>query len=377
MTAQYADKPTHLTDVTYVLNGGNINGNTGPIVYKNAVVNGNYQVISDIPLYDGYTFMGWNTKEDGKGNTFKSGDKVASGKNNNILYAQWDKNKVAVQVEIIGTAATETYNGSEQYAEDFTVKVTKVPQNLRSMLFGAKDNDVPDDAVKVTLKNGKIAKAARTNAGTTNMDLTIADFEITASEGYTVVGTPTYTDGYVTIKPFKLTVEIKGSEKTIPHDGTEHSVEGFEAKVQGDHPETFDISKVLWKNGTEKPSAAGTEVGSYSMGLNENDFSYGDSDNSGNFDIEYLVTDGVLNITKTNSGDVDPPVDPDDDGEVLDEYDDGSGSDSDSSDDDNNSSVKGVNTSDDSNILLFITILGLAILALLVLMTTRIRHNVK
>lgn len=42
----------------------------------------------------GYTFVGWNTKVDGKGVTYKNGQTIQMGKENLILYALWSKNNV-------------------------------------------------------------------------------------------------------------------------------------------------------------------------------------------------------------------------------------------------------------------------------------------
>ena len=39
----------------------------------------------------GYTFVGWNTKADGKGVTYKIGQTIQMGKGNLILYALWSK----------------------------------------------------------------------------------------------------------------------------------------------------------------------------------------------------------------------------------------------------------------------------------------------
>lgn len=44
----------------------------------------------------GYTFVGWNTKEDGSGKAYKTGDKVAMGTVNIDLYAQWTKAQYSI-----------------------------------------------------------------------------------------------------------------------------------------------------------------------------------------------------------------------------------------------------------------------------------------
>jgi hypothetical protein len=92
-------------------------------------------------------------------------------------------------------------------------------------------------------------------------------------------------------------VDISGNTKTVPHDGSEHSAEGFVVTPQGtDIPSTFNKSAVLWKDG-ETAVAKGTDIGTYYMGMTEDEFSYAD-ENAKNFNITFnLVRDGQLDIT--------------------------------------------------------------------------------
>ncbi|MFJ7696755.1 S-layer homology domain-containing protein [Lysinibacillus fusiformis] len=80
--------------VTYDANGADGGGvPTDPKRYKTQEIitlignSGNLKKV-------GYTFVGWNTKVDGKGFTYKDGQTIQMGKENLILYALWSKNNI-------------------------------------------------------------------------------------------------------------------------------------------------------------------------------------------------------------------------------------------------------------------------------------------
>ena len=98
------ENPTKFTD--YIDNSGNIafylkaagvstnnyDGNGGTTNAKSIVIKyGNsYTVDDDIPTRNGYSFAGWNTRQDGTGITLKAGDSY-DGTDGWVLYAQWVK----------------------------------------------------------------------------------------------------------------------------------------------------------------------------------------------------------------------------------------------------------------------------------------------
>ena len=66
-------------------NGGTTNAKSIVIKYGNS-----YTVDDDIPIRNGYSFAGWNTRQDGTGITLKAGDSY-DGTDGWVLYAQWVK----------------------------------------------------------------------------------------------------------------------------------------------------------------------------------------------------------------------------------------------------------------------------------------------
>ena len=69
--------------VDYDGNGGTTKALPVTIKYGNT-----YIVDDDIPIREGYTFKGWNTKVDGTGTSLKAGDEY-DGKDGMLLYAMW------------------------------------------------------------------------------------------------------------------------------------------------------------------------------------------------------------------------------------------------------------------------------------------------
>ena len=153
----------------------------------------------------------------------------------------------------------------------------------------------------VTLKDGRTVRAAGTNAGGYDMELSLDDFDIEAAPGYQLASDPDLKDGWLYVEPFSIKVEVIGNTKTVPFNGSEQRVEGFTVNVlTADYPDTFNSSRVLWKDGEtgETPAATGTKVSEdpYMMGLKEEDFSYTEKDGLENFMVEIGVTDGWLKI---------------------------------------------------------------------------------
>ena len=174
--------------------------------------------------------------------------------------------KDTLVVNVTGNNATKEYNGSEQYVTGFT-------------------SDAPAD-VTVTLKEGEAAEARGINKGRYPMGLT-ADMFTAASDNYKDI-VIVVTDGWLEITPNtkELKVTITGNNKTEEYNGSEQSVTGFTS----DAPATVNVA--LAEGSTAE--AKGTVVGTYSMGLTEDDFVV-TSENYSNITVE--VVDGWLEIT--------------------------------------------------------------------------------
>ena len=130
-----------------------------------------------------------------------------------------------------------------------------------------------------------------TNAGKTTNSFTFAANSNTNFDNYTI----TKEEGTLEVTPVadKVTVTITGKSATLPYNGSEQSVTGYD----------FKASNPLYKEGdlafSGKAVAKGTNAGTYNMNLASGQF----SNTSANFaNVEFKVVDGSLEIT---SGDID------------------------------------------------------------------------
>lgn len=78
----------------YDANGGNNAPDTITFLYTKWL-NG-VDLSNNYPARTGYTFLGWNTKEDGSGTSYQPGSTVKEISENTILYAQWAENKYKI-----------------------------------------------------------------------------------------------------------------------------------------------------------------------------------------------------------------------------------------------------------------------------------------
>ncbi|MDD6955948.1 MAG: InlB B-repeat-containing protein, partial [Solobacterium sp.] len=87
--AQWSLNPVLIdTSITYKSNGGN-----GTDQVYNGYVDDNVSVIDNPFDRNGYTFTGWNTRVDGSGTAYGAGDNYTLIDGDNVLYAQWKKNR--------------------------------------------------------------------------------------------------------------------------------------------------------------------------------------------------------------------------------------------------------------------------------------------
>ncbi|MDO5791103.1 MAG: hypothetical protein Q4Q41_00880 [Coriobacteriia bacterium] len=130
-----------------------------------------------------------------------------------------------------------------------------------------------------------------TDAGTATNSFTYAANSNTNFDNYTI----TKEEGTLEVTPVadKVTVIITGNSDTLPYNGSEQSVTGYD----------FKASNPLYKEGdfafSGKAVAKGTNAGTYNMNLSSGQF----SNISGNFtNVEFVVVDGSLEI---KGGDLD------------------------------------------------------------------------
>ena len=187
-------------------------------------------------------------------------------------------NKQTITVNVTGNNATFDYDGTEHSAVGYTATL-------------ANEDELPN-GVKITLKDGVTAEAKRTEAGTTNMGLTAASFNIESANYDVTIGK--VVDGYVTITPFtdKVVVTITENSGTATYDGGDHIVSGY-ASMTADN-ELYDVDASVQETPTAAWTVKGKDAGEYPVGIKADDF----KNTNGNFtNVEFVVVDGKLEIT--------------------------------------------------------------------------------
>ena len=184
--------------------------------------------------------------------------------------------KQSITVNVTGNNATFDYDGTEHSAVGYTATL-------------ANEDELPN-GVKITLKDGVTAEAKRTEAGTTNMGLTAASFNIESANYDVTIGK--VVDGYVTITPKAITVNVTGNHATAVYDGNEHVAEGYTATLADGNKLPNGVKITLKDN--EKAEAKRTEVGTTNMDLTADSFNI----ESTNYNVTIgEVVDGYVTIT--------------------------------------------------------------------------------
>ncbi len=139
-------------EITY---NPNIPGGNDKNVVRVAVKNSDTDVARKLFSRAGYTFTGWNTKSDGTGNTYKTGDTIKA--SNMTLYAQWTLDKPTISgtttavygKEVTLTANTAASDATYQWCKD-DKEIPKATNNSLTL------TDVADSGaytVKITVGN--------------------------------------------------------------------------------------------------------------------------------------------------------------------------------------------------------------------------------
>ena len=348
LTAVFGDSETS-TILNY--HPGNGNGEDQSVANLNNNVEVTLKNTSDLsytaPGKD-YYFAGWATSmEDAqKGNAkYAVGDKVrVNADSSNDLYATWVKKTV---IKVTANSNTLPYNGEEQKVEGFqdvadgytvegltAVATGKDADTYETKITGTarvtKDGvDVTDKVIvntidgtltiskrDVILTSGSASKVYDKTA-LTNDTVTVSGDGFAKDEGATYkvtgsrtkVGTSKNTFTYelksntkasnynievmfgelkVTAQDGEVVVTITGHSDSVEYDGNEKSVSGYDVTItEGSKYTTDDFTF----NGTAE--AKGTEAGTYSMGLNADQFT---NTNDNYTQVTFIVNDGTLTI---------------------------------------------------------------------------------
>ena len=193
------------------------------------VYNGKEQEITKITqegLLDGHKYEGLTYSAKGKDvggydGTFTGDVKITDAQGNDVTknYKATQKpgkltiTQAEAEVTIVGNTYTTDYTGKEQSVNGFTTP------------------DLPG-GITVTLKDGKQASVAKTNAGTYSMGLTKDDFNVT-SDNYKITKV-TYTDGWLTINKIPVTITVADAEKVYGDADPKFAKAAMAGQIEGE-----------------------------------------------------------------------------------------------------------------------------------------------
>ncbi|WP_286927203.1 MULTISPECIES: S-layer homology domain-containing protein [Lysinibacillus] len=176
-----------LPTYTVTYDGNGAGGGKAPTDSKQYKTQETITVLGNIGnlMKAGYTFVGWNTKADGKGVTYKVGQTIQMGKENLILYALWSKNFVP---EDGGSSTPNPTSTPDPVAPSNQLKVNIVDPSmpdevlLQTMLTRVFSNGSFQDTVNFTVANANEFLRKLANKEEKRSRLVIPDMEQPASE---------------------------------------------------------------------------------------------------------------------------------------------------------------------------------------------------
>ena len=190
---------------------------------------------------------------------------------------------ITATVTIVGNHDIKDFDGEEHAVNGYEVT---------SIMVGEEETELytEDD-----FTFSGTASAARTDAGTTNMNLTEGQFTNNNTNFSTV--TFEITDGYITVNAVDAIVTIVGSVDTVTYDGTEHTVTHYTATANTDlYDVEEDFTFTPGETSTiveDEIAATRTDVGTTYMGLTDDMF---ENTNENFAHVTFNVTDGHITI---------------------------------------------------------------------------------
>ena len=276
---QFSNKNSNFKKVTFVVEDGSLTINRKSIDDQNRIT----VTAPKDSKYDGEEHKNKPTVTDTKT------DKVlVEGTDYELSYSDDVTNAGTVTVTVTGIG---NYEGSFEVTYEITKRNVTLTSGSASKVYD-KTALTKDE---VTVSGEGFAKdegatydvtGSRTKVGTSKNTFTYELKSNTKSSNYNI--TKVEGDLIVTAQDGEVVVTITGHSDTVDYDGNEKSVSGYDVTItEGSKYTTSDFTF----NGTAE--AKGTEAGTYSMGLNADQF----TNTNDNFtQVTFIVNDGSLTI---------------------------------------------------------------------------------
>ena len=276
---QFSNKNSNFKKVTFVVEDGSLIINRKSIDDQNRIT---VTKPSD-SKYDGEEHKNKPTVTDTKTNRT-----LVEGTDYELSYSEDVINAGTVTVTVKGIG---NYEGSFEVTYEITKRDVTLTSGSASKVYDktALTNDT------VTVSGDGFAKnegatydvtGSRTKVGTSKNTFTYELKSNTTASNYNIE--VKFGELKVTAQDGEVVVTITGRSDTVEYDGNEKSVSGYDVSItEGSKYTTDDFTF----NGTAE--AKGTEAGTYSMGLNADQFT---NTNDNYTQVTFIVNDGTLTI---------------------------------------------------------------------------------
>ena len=276
---QFSNKNSNFKKVTFVVEDGSLTINRKSIDDQNRIT---VTKPSD-SKYDGEEHKNKPTVTDTKTNRT-----LVEGTDYELSYSDDVTNAGTVTVTVKGIG---NYEGSFEVTYEITKRNVTLTSGSASKVYD-KTALTKDE---VTVSGDGFAKdegatykvtGSRTKVGTSKNTFTYELKSNTKVSNYNIE--VKFGDLKVTAQDGEVVVTITGRSDTVEYDGNEKSVSGYDVSItEGSKYTTSDFTF----NGTAE--AKGTEAGTYSMGLNADQFT---NTNDNYTQVTFIVNDGTLTI---------------------------------------------------------------------------------
>ena len=277
---QFSNTNSNFKKVTFVVEDGSLTINRKSIDDQNRIT---VTKPSD-SKYDGEEHKNKPTVTDTKTNRT-----LVEGTDYTLSYSEDVINAGTVTVKVKGIG---NYEGSFEVTYEITKRNVTLTSGSASKVYD-KTALTKDE---VTVSGDGFAKdegatykvtGSRTKVGTSKNTFTYELKSNTKASNYNIE--VKFGELKVTAQDGEVVVTITGHSDTVEYDGNEKSVSGYDVSItEGSKYTTSDFTF----NGTAE--AKGTEAGTYSMGLNADQFT---NTNDNYTQVTFIVNDGTLTIT--------------------------------------------------------------------------------
>ena len=203
-------------------------------------------------------------------------------------------NPATVTVVITGNTSTVDYNGQLQSVEGFTpaVKAGTDATNSYDLANVSYDGEAKVEETNVKRENGEVAKYMM-GLDVNSFKNSDPNYEVTFELAKDDDGNEL--DGWLQINPLQATVNIQGTQVTVPYDGEEHEARGWKVKEGSISNELLSAESIVTAVQFDD-FVARTDKGKTEMGLKAEYFACNDE----NFDVTISILegdDGYIEIT--------------------------------------------------------------------------------